>query len=319
MSSSSSLRLVILLFTITVFKPTVSLNPSFVSFSETFSLLYGYQNIVPSNDDKSVQISMTKSSPGSGFVSRSTYHHGFFTASIKLPNNTYSAGVVATFYAQNNAFNRDDEIDFEFLGHIRGEGWVLQTNLYGNGSVHRGREEKFTLPFDPSQDFHDYSILWNTGRVVFYVDGLPIREVQKVEAMGGDFPSKPLFLYGTIWNGSDWATHNGRYKVDFSHGPFVTGYAGFILNGCPMTQSPASDCQVPLPDGLSSAERSKMQAFRSKYMTYSYCHDTGRYKTSLPECEAGAPVMQPAKTPVVLSPVEPPVSGESHRFGYIQY
>ncbi|KAI3719572.1 hypothetical protein L6452_20474 [Arctium lappa] len=320
--SSKSLRLVLLFtITITIFKPSTSLNLNFISFTETFSLLFGYQNILLSNDDKSVQISMNQwARDGSGFVSRSAYHHGLFTASIKLPNNNYSAGVVATFYARNNAFNRDDEIDFEFLGHIPGEEWVLQTNIYGNGSVHRGREEKFTLPFDPSKDFHNYSILLNTGRVVFYVDGLPIREVRKVEAMGDDFPSKPLFLYGTIWDGSDWATHNGRYKTDFSHGPFVAGYAGFVINGCPVidpTQPTQPDCQVSLPDGISAVERSKMQVFRRKYMTYSYCYDTGRYPNPLPECEAEAPDMQPAEPPVVLSPVEPPVSGASRRFRYI--
>lgn len=59
-----------------------------------------------------------------------------------------------------------DEIDFELLGHEKRRDWVLQTNLYGNGSVRTGREEKFYLWFDPTSDYHDYSILWNNHHIV---------------------------------------------------------------------------------------------------------------------------------------------------------
>lgn len=59
-----------------------------------------------------------------------------------------------------------DEIDIELLGHEKRRDWVLQTNIYGNGSVGTGREEKFYLWFDPTQSFHDYSILWNNHHIV---------------------------------------------------------------------------------------------------------------------------------------------------------
>lgn len=41
---------------------------------------------------------------GSGFVSQDLYHHGFFSASIKLPAD-YAAGVVVAFYVSNPAFH----------------------------------------------------------------------------------------------------------------------------------------------------------------------------------------------------------------------
>lgn len=59
-----------------------------------------------------------------------------------------------------------DEIDFEFLGNIRGKEWRLQTNVYGNGSTGAGREERYGLWFDPSDDFHQYSILWSKDRIM---------------------------------------------------------------------------------------------------------------------------------------------------------
>lgn len=59
-----------------------------------------------------------------------------------------------------------DEIDFELLGHEKRRQWVLQTNMYGNGSVKTGREEKVYLWFDPTQQFHQYTILWNNHHIV---------------------------------------------------------------------------------------------------------------------------------------------------------
>lgn len=53
-----------------------------------------------------------------------------------------------------------DELDFEFLGNIRGKDWRVQTNVYGNGSTSRGREERYFLPFNPTLEAHRYSILW---------------------------------------------------------------------------------------------------------------------------------------------------------------
>jgi len=59
-----------------------------------------------------------------------------------------------------------DEIDIELLGHDKRNDWVIQTNVYANGSVRTGREEKFYLWFDPTQQHHYYSILWNSYHTV---------------------------------------------------------------------------------------------------------------------------------------------------------
>jgi xyloglucan:xyloglucosyl transferase len=59
-----------------------------------------------------------------------------------------------------------DELDFEFLGNIAGKPWRFQTNLYGNGSTHRGREERYRLWFDPTKAYHRYSILWTAKNVM---------------------------------------------------------------------------------------------------------------------------------------------------------
>ena len=60
-----------------------------------------------------------------------------------------------------------DELDFEFLGNVKGKPWRFQTNVYGNGSTSRGREERYRLWFDPSKEFHRYSILWTAKNIMW--------------------------------------------------------------------------------------------------------------------------------------------------------
>jgi len=226
------------------------------------------------------------------------YQHGFFSASIKLPSD-YTAGVVVAFYVSNGDVfeKRHDELDFEFLGNIRGKPWRVQTNVYGNGSVSRGREERYVLPFDPTTEFHRYSILWTAAAVAFYVDDVPVREVRRSPAMGGDFPSKPMSLYATVWDASTWATSGGRYRVNYRYGPFVASFTDLALLGCradPIRMVPAAggscaaDEEALRASDVAVMTVEKLQAmrrFREHNMVYSYCYDTRRYPAALPECD----------------------------------
>lgn len=130
----------------------------------------------------------------------------------------------------------------------------------------------------------------------FYIDEVAIREVIRTEAMGGDYPTKPMALYATIWDGSTWATAGGRYKVNYEYSPFVSQFKDLTLHGCAidpiqMRQSDgcaAADAELAEADyaKVTPARRSSMRKFRGKYMTYSYCYDVLRYPVALPECVA---------------------------------
>uniref|UniRef100_A0A7N0TFD5 Xyloglucan endotransglucosylase/hydrolase n=1 Tax=Kalanchoe fedtschenkoi TaxID=63787 RepID=A0A7N0TFD5_KALFE len=185
--------------------------------------------------------------------------------------------------------NNHDELDFEFLGNIRGRDWRIQTNVYGNGSS-VGREERYALWFDPAEDFHQYSILWTESHIIFYVDNIPVREIKRTDAMGGDFPSKPMSVYATIWDGSDWATNGGRYRVNYKYAPYIAEFSDLILHGCtvdPIEQTSKS-CDITqssIPTVVTRDQRKKMESYRKKHLTYSYCYDKTRFKSAPPpEC-----------------------------------
>ncbi|KAL6001200.1 putative xyloglucan endotransglucosylase/hydrolase protein 27 [Asimina triloba] len=276
-------------------------NPPVLSFEEGYTELFGDRNVMILRDGRTVHLSLDERT-GAGFVSQDLYLHGFFSASIKLPAD-YTAGVVVAFYdwlllqmSNGDIFETThDELDFEFLGNVRGKEWRIQTNVYGNGSTGIGREERYGLWFDPAEDFHHYSILWTDYQIIFYVDNIPIREIKRTEAMGGVFPSKPMSLYATIWDGSTWATSGGRYKVNYKYAPFIAEFSDLVLRGCAV--DPIEQSSRQCDDGHEDLSRlsetgalimldqqSMMTEFRMKHMTYSYCYDRVRYPTPLPEC-----------------------------------
>ncbi|PKA55728.1 putative xyloglucan endotransglucosylase/hydrolase protein 30 [Apostasia shenzhenica] len=270
-----------------------------IAFDRGYAPLFGEENIVRSAGGGTVKILLNRFT-GSGFISSDLYYHGFFSASIKLPSD-YTAGVVVAFYVSNGMSNGDifeknhDELDFEFLGNVRGKEWRIQTNVYGNGSTSRGREERYQLPFDPTVEAHRYSILWTNTTITFYIDDTPIRVVVRNTAMAGDFPSKPMSIYATIWDGSTWATGNGKYKVDYKYAPFAAEFSDLVLDGCRMDpiqhlpeQCREAEAETSAADrtAISQEKRRDMLRFRQRLMTYTCCYDEVRYPAGLPECEA---------------------------------
>jgi len=67
-----------------------------VPFQAGYMPLFGGDNLVRSPGGRSVRLKLDRRT-GSGCVSKSAYHHGYFSASIKLPDD-HTAGVVVAFY-----------------------------------------------------------------------------------------------------------------------------------------------------------------------------------------------------------------------------
>uniref|UniRef100_A0A0E0E5T9 Xyloglucan endotransglucosylase/hydrolase n=1 Tax=Oryza meridionalis TaxID=40149 RepID=A0A0E0E5T9_9ORYZ len=237
-------------------------------------------------------LSLDRSS-GSGFQSKNQYLYGRFDMQIKLvPGN--SAGTVATFYLSSQG-SQHDEIDFEFLGNASGEPYTVHTNVYSQGKG--GREQQFRMWFDPTKDFHTYSVLWNPSHILyvtparFYVDGTPIREYRNTEATTGvAFPrAQAMRVYASLWDAEEWATQGGRVRTDWSQAPFTASYRGLAASGC--TSQDATACANPgspwMYQQLDSSAQDRLRQVQRDYMIYNYCADTYRFPQGLPpECTA---------------------------------
>ncbi|CAL2248714.1 unnamed protein product [Prunus armeniaca] len=259
------------------------------NFYQDFDIMFGDQRLKILEEGKLVTLSLDKVS-GAGFQSKNGYIFGRFDVQMKMPPGN-SAGTVTTFYLSSSGPNHD-EIDLEFLGNSTGEPYTLHTNVYAQGQG--SKEQQFHLWFDPTKDFHTYSVVWNSKRIIFLVDGSPIRVFNNLESLGLPFPkNQSMKIYATFWNADDWATQGGRVKTDWSHAPFSASYRNFNINACLGSQgSPSSSCSTSTNSsawqnqGLNAAGRNRLRWLQRKFMVYDYCTDRPKFPKGLPrECK----------------------------------
>ncbi|KAJ4870634.1 Xyloglucan endotransglucosylase/hydrolase protein 20 [Raphanus sativus] len=233
------------------------------------------------NEGKLLSLSLDKSS-GSGFQSNDEFLYGKAEVQMKLvPGN--SAGTVTTFYLKSPGTTWD-EIDFEFLGNISGHPYTLHTNVYTKGSG--DKEQQFHLWFDPTLDFHTYCITWNPERIIFTVDGIPIREFKNSESIGIPFPKiQPMRLYASLWEAEHWATRGGLEKTDWSKAPFTAFYRNYNVEGCVWANGKSSCPANNSPwftQKLDQRGMNRVKWAQRKYMVYNYCTDKKRFPNGVP-------------------------------------
>lgn len=258
-------------------------------FNKDFFVTWSPSHVNTSADGQSRSLILDKDS-GSGFASNEMFLFGQFDMKIKLvPGN--SAGTVVAFYLTSDQPNRD-ELDFEFLGNVAGQPYILQTNVYANGFD--DREQRIKLWFDPTKDFHTYSILWNLYQIVFMVDWVPIRTYRNHADKGVAFPRwQPMSVQVSFWNGETWATNGGKDRIDWSNAPFVASFINHEIDACiwkgdPRVCGGESDANWWNKQSLNSlswAQRRLYKWVRKYHLTYDYCHDYPRFNNTLPkEC-----------------------------------
>ncbi|XP_020264634.1 probable xyloglucan endotransglucosylase/hydrolase protein 23 isoform X1 [Asparagus officinalis] len=261
------------------------------NFNDDFKITWGDGRGKIVDNGQLLSLSLDKAS-GSGFESTHEYLFGKIDMQLKLvPGN--SAGTVTAYYLSSQGPTHD-EIDFEFLGNLSGDPYTLHTNVFTQGKGNR--EQQFHLWFDPTKDFHTYSILWNPSHIIFSVDGIPIRDFKNMESRGVAFPkSQPMKIYSSLWNADDWATRGGLIKTDWTKAPFTASYRNFNANACVWSagtstcsskKSPsASPSNAWLNEELDSTRQERMRWVQKNYMIYNYCADLKRFPQGLPpEC-----------------------------------
>nr|ACU23492.1 unknown [Glycine max] len=262
-------------------------------FDQLFQPSWAFDHFIHEGDLLKLKLD---SFSGAGFTSKSKYMFGKVTIQLKLVEGD-SAGTVTAFYMSSDGPNHN-EFDFEFLGNTTGEPYSVQTNVYVNGVGNR--EQRLNLWFDPTKDFHSYSIFWNQRQVVFLVDETPIRVHTNTEHKGIPFPKdQPMGVYSSLWNADDWATQGGRVKTDWSHAPFIATYKNFEINAC---ECPVSVAAMDNAKKCTSSEGNKywwdepnlaelnlhqshqLMWVRARHIFYDYCTDTARFPVTPAEC-----------------------------------
>ncbi|XP_058068046.1 probable xyloglucan endotransglucosylase/hydrolase protein 25 [Magnolia sinica] len=253
-------------------------------FPSQIDLSWGGDRAKISEDGRLLQLSLDAVS-GAGFQSKQEFLYGKIDMQIKVvPGN--SAGTVTAYYLASKG-QTQDEIDFEFLGNVSGQPYILHTNVYTKGKGER--EQQFYLWFDPRDAFHTYSVLWNQQHILFSVDGTPIRVFRNNEALGVPFPKdQPMQLYSSLWNADQWATRGGLIKIDWTQAPFIASYRNFNADACVWADG-RSSCPASKgrwwDQGLDSNGALKLMWVQQNYMIYDYCSDSKRFPQGFPpEC-----------------------------------
>lgn len=236
---------------------------------------------------------ISQQKPYSSMESKQSWQYGGIGAWIKLARGD-TAGTVTTLYLSSSGANHC-EFDYEFLGNVSGQPYLMHTNIFVEGVG--GREIQFYLWFDPTEDYHYYNFQWNKDLVVFYVDNTPVREFPNLvgKAYNASYPSAcPMKLYLSMWDGSSWATEGGRVKLDWSQAPFTASYKDFRLRGCEATQgdwAAIKQCQnsiygAPGPryQTIGATRTRKLRWVKRNFVHYNYCADTVRYPQLPVEC-----------------------------------
>ncbi|CAL5376632.1 unnamed protein product [Camellia sinensis] len=184
-ASSSRVSSVLLMMSLVVGSVFIVVLAS--NFYQDFDITWGDGRAQILNNGELLTLSLDKPS-GSSFQSKNEYLFGKIDMQLKLVSGN-SAGTVTAYYLSSQG-STHDEIDFEFLGNLSGDPYILHT-----------KEQQFYLWFDPTADFHTYSFLWNPQRII-----KPIREFKNAESVGVPYPKdQPVRIYSSLWNANDWA------------------------------------------------------------------------------------------------------------------
>ncbi|CAI0453186.1 unnamed protein product [Linum tenue] len=253
------------------------------NFFEDVDITWGGDRGKVLNGGNIISLSLDRNS-GSGFQSKLDYMYARIDTQIKLvPGN--SAGTVTAYYMSSQG-PVHDEIDFEFLGNVSGQPYTLHTNVYTHGQGNR--EMQFRLWFDPTRNFHTYTVIWKPQHIIFMVDNIPIRVFKNLVKYGVPYPRKqPMKLYASLWDAEDWATRGGLVKTDWTMAPFTAYFRNMVAQQYKnFSHSGSGSLMEAGHDDLGPHARKRLRWVQAHFMIYNYCTDAYRYPQGPPtECK----------------------------------
>jgi len=120
-----------------------------------------------------------------------------------------------------------DEIDWELMG---GNTTHVETNYFGKGnetSYDRAIYYPVTVGGGPMETYHNYTVVWTSEKLEWWVDSSLVRTLAYADANGGNnYPQTPMTLRLGIWAGGDASNSEGTIAwaggaTDYSKVPFT--------------------------------------------------------------------------------------------------
>ncbi|TGJ78663.1 hypothetical protein E0Z10_g10105 [Xylaria hypoxylon] len=118
-----------------------------------------------------------------------------------------------------------DEIDWEFSGNQHGEKpfpppdgkWTVETNIFAQGKMWDGAATYQKDAYNPTTQFHTYSVEWDENHMNWYVDNQVVRSVQASNVPSGfTLPQSPMKLQLGVWGGGD--PDNNYWTIEWAGG-----------------------------------------------------------------------------------------------------
>ena len=136
-----------------------------------------------------------------------TQKHGYgsYLARLKCP---MAPGSLTAFFLYNGPEGKNNEIDIEIYNDSTGR-IDLSTWVNGKKTHVDDWDNALVLPFDPTQDFHNYRIDYYPKAVSFYVDGILLQSWKR------DIPSDKLHVLLNIW-WPEWLANNKPAKDSYA-------------------------------------------------------------------------------------------------------
>jgi hypothetical protein len=136
-------------------------------------------------EDGSLRLTLPANTLDGGEIeSTDRYGPGFYAARIKVPDAPSS--ITGFFLYEPPDLER--EIDIEIYNDPSGK--ILFTTYADGEQTHT---ETLDLPFDPTEEFHEYAFFYDEESVIFYVDDEPMQEFD------GGLPNERMKLHVNSW------------------------------------------------------------------------------------------------------------------------
>ncbi|CAK9201278.1 unnamed protein product [Sphagnum troendelagicum] len=182
-----------------------------------------------------------------------------------------------------------DELDFEFLGNITGQPYILQTNVpmvlvtESNGSTFGSTQLQISNT-TLSIGTKTMSCSWWTM--------CPFECSRTTRTWGCHISTARRWqcaqVCGTDLNGPPKAAES---KIDWQYAPFIATYEGSNVDGCAVqNNNNLAGCAVASSNKWAQApaltwhQTNQLKWIRHRYLVYNYCTDKMRYPTPPTEC-----------------------------------